>query len=629
MFSDPTRGRSQGFTLATVALGGALVLGACSDPEQNTDLRPDGPPDVLAVLVMNDAAGHLVETATYCKVGDEKRPGLVGLPDFVARDICPANLSEGADEVADAYPDGWYIRIMFDELLDPNIEELTEILDEDGMGTDTFSGSIANTQPVKLECESIGGGFVEVEYDGYYSPSGNAVTWPLGPSLVIIPNDATEVATNKQCRITINDNVTDKSGNKVPDSDREVGKFKFRIAPIQPILIDPPDDPSGDSPIDALLMFTDGVYVQFNTAIDPDSICDEGPGMDECEFTFSPDIGTCSVSGAACEVGKTPSGCPAAETCESGGFYGLSLVPFGFTETEFAFGPNNPIQVSKDYTFSFLAGAKFKDRCGVETTLPAPSAEAMSLIHYTTKAFALKTVNIGTGDLASPMKKLSLPFTNVVDGSTLDASEYTLTPAPLSPSLTTTTGGDIMFAGHYALDTTYTFTLKAGAKIADVYGAETTIAADRVIMWKTQPAVTLATTADNATVTRNTVPATPPAVSTTTAITLTWNQSMDRTTLVAGTDYTLTNAAGATIPSTVSFGSTASSQCSATSTACQFRIRVATSDLPAGNYKFTLKMGASVDAVTGLTATYTQAADKVINIVVKDPDPPAPTHVCL
>ncbi|MBA3462026.1 MAG: hypothetical protein H0T46_18850 [Deltaproteobacteria bacterium] len=578
---------------------------------------------------MNDAVGHLGEEATYCKVGDDKRPQLVGLPDFTTREICPEKLSEGADELVNAWPDGWYVRIMFDELLDPSIEELTEIKDEDGMGTDTFTGSIKKSRPVKLECESIGGGFVEVPYDGYYSPSGNAVTWPLGPSLVIIPDAPKTVATNKQCRVTINDNVTDKSGMKVPDADRAPGRFTFRIAPIQVIAIDPPDDPMGKTPIDALQVFSDNIYVQFNTFVDAASFCDEGATMDQCEFTFSPDIGACSISGNPCEVGKTPSGCPGAEVCESGGFYAYSLAPFGFTETEFGFGPNLPVQVDKSYTFSFLAGGKIKDRCGVETTLPAPSVENHTLIHYKTKPFAVKAFNIGAGDLASPMKKLDLPFTNVVDVTTLDATEYTLTPAPLNPSLTSPAGGDIMFAGDYALDTMYTFTLKAGAKIADVYGAETTIAADKVVTWKTQPAVTLATTADNASVTRNTVPATPPAVSTTTAITLTWNQSMDRTTFVDGTDYTLTNSGGATVPSTISLGSTASSQCNATSTSCQFRVRVATSDLPAGNYKFTLKAGAAVSGIAGLTANFTQPADKVINIVVKEPAPATPPIVCL
>jgi hypothetical protein len=110
--------RTHGVVAATL---GALTLAACTDPAQNTDLRPEGPPEVLAVLVMNDAAGMLNETATFCKTGDEKRPSLVG-----ATQVCPDDLSAGADEVTNAYPDGWYVRIMFDELLNGDVETLTE-----------------------------------------------------------------------------------------------------------------------------------------------------------------------------------------------------------------------------------------------------------------------------------------------------------------------------------------------------------------------------------------------------------------------------------------------------------------------------------------------------------------------
>ena len=104
------------FGVASATLG-MLALGACSDPELNTDLRTEGPPEVLAVLVATDASFMLYETATYCKPGDEFRPTLVGLPDFTTLQVCPED--GDPDPVVDAYPDGWYIRIMFDELLDP------------------------------------------------------------------------------------------------------------------------------------------------------------------------------------------------------------------------------------------------------------------------------------------------------------------------------------------------------------------------------------------------------------------------------------------------------------------------------------------------------------------------------
>jgi hypothetical protein len=47
--------------------------------------------------------------------------------------------------------------------------------------------------------------------------------------------------------------------------------------------------------------------------------------------------------------------------------------------------------------------------------------------------------------------------------------------------------------------------------------------------------------------------------------------------------------------------------------------------IPAGDYTFTLKQGATIDAAAG--GTYTQAADVVIHFTVADPSPtPTPTQ---
>lgn len=626
MFVDPTRGRSLGVGLIAT---GVLALGACSDPDQNTDLRPDGDPEVLAVLVMNDPAGQVIEHATYCKVGDEKRPARVGLPDFTAPDICPADLSKGADEIVDAAPDGWYVRIMFDELLDPNVEELSEIKDPDtGEGTDTFEGSIANTHPVKLECESVGGGFVEVEYDGYYSPSGNAVTWPLGPSLVVKPNDPTEVATGKQCRITINDNVTDKTGNKVPMAQR--GPFTFKIAPIQVIAIDPADDPEGASPVDGQAIYFDNFYIQFNTAVDPKSLCDENGAAKDCEFGIGPeDTGACSTGGEYCIVNGPA--CPTAgDVCEPRGYYAGSLAPFGFTDTEFYAGPTAPLQTDKMYKFAFKAGTKLKDRCGVETTLGAPSADELTEVNFKTAKFAAKTANIGSGDLISPLKKLSMSFNNPIDFASIDAAEYSFTPAPLSPPggdpLITSTEADMFFAGFYQLNTEYTFTLKSGAKIKDVYGAETTLTADKVVKFKTQPAITMTSSpASESTVTKATT-------TSLVGVTLTFNQAMDPASLTAGTDFTFKDKNGADVAGiTVAVGAASGSgvggaNCNNTATSCQLRIRGV---LNPGDYTFTLKAGAMITANAAIPGeSFTNAADKVIKFTVKDAAPVTP-HVCL
>ena len=443
--------RTRGVVAATL---GVMALGACADPDQNTNLRPEGPPDVLAVLVMADAATHLYESATYCKPNDEKRPGLVGLPDFTTQQVCPATLSEGADEVTNAYPDGWYVRIMFDELLDPNIEDLVEILDEEtGEGTDTFTGTIANTRPVVLQCESSATGqLTNVAYDGYYSPSGNRITWPLGPSLVIKPNDPTLIATNTKCQITINENVTDKSGTVVPADQR--GPYKFSVAPIEIVLIDPADDPDFESPVTAKQIYFDNPYIQFNTKVDLESLCpggggatfgacndeqvfsikdvehpNEGPGY--CNTTFLTcgkladctaqdptggdtlcGKGFCAATGDVCNV---PADCPTAmDHCQS--TYAYDYKFFGLTETEFGIGPIEPVQTERKYTMQFTQGAKLKDRCGRETVLPAPAAEKNTLVRFITDKFDFERASIVTGETASATKTLQYNWKNVVEG---------------------------------------------------------------------------------------------------------------------------------------------------------------------------------------------------------------------
>lgn len=619
MFVDPTRGRSKRY--AKYALGtaaGVLLLGACNDPQQNTGLRPEGPPDVLAVLVLTDAVTQLAETATYCRIGDDKRPTQVGLPDFTLSQICDADPSVPASMVTAAYPDGWYVRIMFDELLDPRIEELTEILDPDtGEGTDTFSGSIANTQPVKLECESVAGGFVEVPYDGYYSPAGNAVTWPLGPALVIKPDEPRAIATNKMCRITLRANITDKNGNAVPEDQR--GPYPFKIAPIMPIAIDPPDDPDGASPINALQIYFDNVYVQFNTSIDPASICDEGTPVlpattgTECEFEIVPETeGVCSIGNEYCIIGGPA--CPAGSgVCEKAGYYGYAI-----SETETGWGPVAPVQTDKSYTFQFKQGTKLKDRCGVETTFGAPSAGDNTLTRFTTNPFNFVSLVPGNGDTVSPLRKPTLLFNNVLDPSTLANTEYSITPAPANASVATTSGsdGDFVFAGNYQPATMYTFTFNAGATVTDAYGVPYTNATAKTITYTTQPiAVTSLSPVNNGT----SVKATPASVTT---LSVSFNQNMVPASLDAATEVTLTSTTNTTaIPLAATVA--AASTCGPTRTSCTLQVKTA-APLAPGSYKLTLKAGATVSDVLG--NVYTQAADRVVTFTVANI---APAVVCL
>ncbi len=122
-------------------------------------------------------------------------------------------------------------------LLDPEIETLEPILDAMGNKTDNNTGSLATTQPVSLQCRDVNNNLVDVDYDGYYSPSGNAVTWPLGPSLVIKPLDPTIVPVESECQVTVKEIVRDKDGNAVPADQR--GPFKFKIAPASVIGVSP------------------------------------------------------------------------------------------------------------------------------------------------------------------------------------------------------------------------------------------------------------------------------------------------------------------------------------------------------------------------------------------------------
>ena len=265
MFVIPRRNAS-----AIMSMAGALAFGACSDPVQRTDLRPPGPPEVLTVLAMNDSAGLFVETATFCKVGDDKRPGIVGLPDFTTSQVCDDDLTKPADEVVDAVPTAWYARIEFDRLLDPAVEDLIPNIDPTNMMPNgTFTGSLAKTQPVTFKC-----GGVDVPYDGYYSPSGNNVTWPLGPSLFLQATDLTTVATGSECEITIKDVVKGKNGNPIdPDSVGGGGKFKWKIAPLALLATDPVGDPTAPDTIavDSPVIVTFNGFIK-DTSIDPTKV---------------------------------------------------------------------------------------------------------------------------------------------------------------------------------------------------------------------------------------------------------------------------------------------------------------------------------------------------------------------
>jgi hypothetical protein len=645
MFLKPRRATQGAVAIATI---GALALAGCEDKVARTDLRPEGPPDVLAVLVLNDSVGGLVETATYCKAGDEKRPGIVGLPDFSTTVLCPEDLSESQPMAEDASPDTFFVRIMFDELLDPSIEDLIPILDDNGLETGSFTGTIAQTQPVTLKCTGIDGQLHDVAYDGYYSPSGNAVTWPVGPSLVIKQVGDVIVPTNSACEVTIKDSVHDKSGNPVAADQR--GPYKFKVSGLKPIA----NDPADDTEIDAIQMYFDNPYVQFNSEVDLDSLCPDVGGNGLCDsattaFSITPLVGG-YCDDAVADPCDTAADCTGGVGCDY--VYAYSYVPFGGTPAEFGFGAANPLETEKMYTITLRQGTMIKDQCAAPTTLGAPDVDRLTQATITTRKFGLRNttpVVPNNGDIVSANRKVNIAFNNVIDFASLDLTEWSVTPQLFIPPTATvcttnancpgfrggggecrdfggatgmrcvnnytTTGGndgDIIFRGVMAMNTEYTFTLNAGATVEDAYGKVFTQDTARVIKYKTQPAVAITASAPTSGVT-----ITKAAPTSKTNIDLAFNQAMDLTTLTPA-DYTVEPAVTLDTPI-----ATSGTGCTASGTSCTIRL---SGTYPPGTYTFTLKAGAEINDLLG--NPYIQAADRVIKFTIEEA-PPAPVHPCL
>lgn len=235
-------------SVAAAVTFGALLVG-CDPPDQPTDLRTEGPPVVTTVTVMSDVTtpqdlhppglARLTEIATYCRPGDEKRPSLVGLPDFSVTEVCPETLSEGADEEEKAVgaPPAWYVRVVFDQLLDPDVEDLVDGLFGNPLAEIKF-GTLENTLPVDLSCNGVAVSYnrpipnppnmPRVEGNqpiSYYIPNGNRVSWPLGPALLITPSDPLAVPLNSDCQLDLKSNaIKDKEGLEVSGA----RSFKFK-----------------------------------------------------------------------------------------------------------------------------------------------------------------------------------------------------------------------------------------------------------------------------------------------------------------------------------------------------------------------------------------------------------------
>jgi hypothetical protein len=191
--------------------------------------------------------GRLYESSTFCRLNDEKRPGLVGLPDFSTLQMCPDDPLKPSETqgIVEGAPPNWFVRVVFDELLDPTVEDLIPQLDAmgkpvlDPTGAPIMLGSLQSTQPVTLTCNGAA-----VPYSGYYVPNGNSISWPLGPALFVQPVSAVSVPVDAMCEVSVKDMVHNKKGESVP-SDQRVPR-SFKIAPMELRFSDP--DPSDDDP---------------------------------------------------------------------------------------------------------------------------------------------------------------------------------------------------------------------------------------------------------------------------------------------------------------------------------------------------------------------------------------------
>ena len=382
--------RTQGF-LATV-IGLAAAATACTNETEPSDLR-QGPPDVLAVVVnshdsrppcggsnsatCSNAPGSPIENATFCTTGAnaDKRPETIGTIDVTTEQVCPADLTQGAMEITDSFfgitpnmqnamgglvtpVNGWFVRVMFMNLLDPNIEDLIPNIDPATMKPDgTFTGTLANTQPVTITC-----GATQVQYDGYYSPSGNALSYPVGPSLFIAPLDPTSVPGGTECSLMIKPTVKNKQGQAVPTS--ALGPFKWKITQISVQTATPScagnlagcamGDLTMPQMVDAGGTATDtgaALVLTFDGAVDPTSLLPTQVLLQEATDC----MGTGAVNRTAAISADATS--PAA----------LDVV-------DAAAPAMSTFQPGKTYIFTFKSGGTVKDVAGgASMALPAPS----------------------------------------------------------------------------------------------------------------------------------------------------------------------------------------------------------------------------------------------------------------
>lgn len=246
----------------------AVAAAGCEQDPLASELDSDGPPRVTAVAALSEAlvAGGAspAEATVYCGSAEDDKLSVI----CVGQD--GAAISPGP--VADVPPIDWYVRLVFNELLDADrAEELVVVSDpanpgeplRDQYGDAVTRGTLERSQPVTLTCNGAA-----VAYDGFYNPSGNHLSTPPGPSLVV--QALSDVATGSECEVAIRRGETnpgfgvfDKSGNPIDPAQR--GPFSFRIAPMAIASVTPPDESEGVA-LDVVPAVT------FNARVEVDSL---------------------------------------------------------------------------------------------------------------------------------------------------------------------------------------------------------------------------------------------------------------------------------------------------------------------------------------------------------------------
>lgn len=576
----------------------AVAAAACSQGDVPSDLRTDGDPEVLTVTVLHPDTrviemevgnfGALVEGTTYCKTigpydqgsdaGDPKRPSEVNTPDFLTpTQMCPDDLTQGVPELTDASPTSWFARIEFSKLLDPNVEDLID------NGDGTYTGTLRNTQPVKLQCNDINGNAVDVPYDGYYSPSGNSESYPLGPSLVIIPNNATTVPTMSECSVTIiQSKVLDKDGNEVYTD--QLGPYKWKIATIEAVATVAP----GGSPVDPIVAAeAQAVNMYFNAPVT----------LAGSNFTWTPADGM-----ATSDIQN-----PYAEQVDAAG----QVWGFG---GDFPVGGATGMATTdgSPYTLALVGGSgspTFTDQCGQTVSVPVATATNNEETQIALNPLLFSSVQ----PALSPADMIQLEFNQFMDPTTLDASEFTISPQPANFAVQINPASEMIeFYGNYKLGTQYAFTLNSGATINDCPGAEFASCAPSTTFTNSSPQTLMFTTA--AAIELNQVnPAdnTEVTVGGITSIDLIFNQEIDPTTVTEGAAagsgaYTIVDSTGAIVPATVGEGPAGHGDVSITPSAA--------GGFAAGSYVFTLNGSGSVSDFTG--GTFSNGTDVVVNFTL-------------